>query len=229
MLGDKLTVVIKEKLADGIYEGTILDGNKKNRQAYILSKKERNLCEFCGETVAIGITQPNLTNVPIMVPVGEVYYKPEIESILSSVPIAKFNRISCLYEKSCGAVVYCYMFHEIRILLVKNHNGRYWSFPKGHMEEGEDEVQTALRELKEETGLDVRIFEGFREISDYCPYGNIKKRVVFFLAESKDNHVIIQQKEIDNFVWATFDDAKKLCCFENDQRVIQKAKEFLGY
>lgn len=47
------------------------------------------------------------------------------------------------------------------------------------MELNESEKATAIREIKEETNLDVKIIDGFREVSDYCPFGNIKKRVVF--------------------------------------------------
>ena len=70
----------------------------------------------------------------------------------------------CLYEKSCGAVIFYKSRQNTKILLVKNSNGRYWSFPKGHIEDGENEHQTAIREIKEETGLDVVIEKGFREI-----------------------------------------------------------------
>ena len=59
-----------------------------------------------------------------------------------------------LYEKSCGAVVCCQKDNDIKYLLVCEHGG-YWVFPKGHMEAGESEHETAMREVKEETGLDV--------------------------------------------------------------------------
>ena len=106
------------------------------------------------------------------------------------------SRLSCLYEKSCGAVVFYRSAQGIRILLVKNHNGKYWSFPKGHVEKGENEKETALREIKEETGLSVKIYENYRQISDYCPFGKIKKRVIFFLAETPTDQVHIQHDEI---------------------------------
>lgn len=64
-------------------------------------------------------------------------------------------------------------------LVVKNKNGRHWGFPKGHMEYGESERQTALREVLEETGLKVEILPGFRETCEYCPYGSIKSRWCF--------------------------------------------------
>ena len=66
-----------------------------------------------------------------------------------------------LYEKSCGAVVYCQEENDIKYLLVCERSG-FWVFPKGHMEEGESEHETALREVKEETGLDVMFVDDFQ-------------------------------------------------------------------
>ena len=58
-------------------------------------------------------------------------------------------------EKSCGALVYRKKQDKVELLLIKHRNGGHWSFPKGHVESGENEYQTALREIKEETGLDL--------------------------------------------------------------------------
>ena len=57
------------------------------------------------------------------------------------------------HEKSCGAIVYRKFHGNIELLLIKNQNGGHWSFPKGHVEEGETEEQTAVREIMEETGI----------------------------------------------------------------------------
>ena len=66
-------------------------------------------------------------------------------------------------EKSCGALVYRITQNgQKELLFIKHRHGTHWSFPKGHMEEGENEVQTALREVKEETGLDIDLEGDFR-------------------------------------------------------------------
>lgn len=56
------------------------------------------------------------------------------------------------YEKSCGAIV----IEDGKVLLVK-HNAGHWDFPKGHVEEGETEFETAIREVKEETNIDIKL------------------------------------------------------------------------
>ena len=58
------------------------------------------------------------------------------------------------FEKCCG----CIILNEGKLLLVK-HNVGHWGFPKGHMEKDEIEIQTAIREVKEETNVDVKIQE----------------------------------------------------------------------
>ncbi|MBQ1517482.1 MAG: NUDIX domain-containing protein [Clostridia bacterium] len=164
----------------------------------------------------------------IAAPEGQVYYEPLIRKRLKRLRNVKIIKLSCLYEKSCGAIVFYRAPDEVKVLLVKNKNGRYWSFPKGHVELGENERQTAIREIKEETDLDVKIHPGFRETSDYCPFGKVRKRVVFFLAEAFDDTVHIQESEIDYYIWVSFEQARSMCCYDNDLRVIDKAERYLG-
>lgn len=89
------------------------------------------------------------------------------------------------FEKSCGAIVYRKTQNQIDLLLIKNRYGGHWSFPKGHVEGAETEMQTALREVKEETGLDISIQDGFRQAVEYFPKPNVRKQVVYFLGEAQ--------------------------------------------
>lgn len=163
----------------------------------------------------------------IIAPEQAVYYKPEICAALRTVGVQP-NRLLCLYEKSCGVVVFRRDMGGLRFLIVKNKNGRHWGFPKGHMEAGETEEQTAVREVLEETGLHVTVCNGFRETSEYHPFGKIKKQVVFFTAQVEGQRVTIQQAEIDRFQWATYNQATKLFRYENDLRVLCAVMRWLG-
>ena len=103
------------------------------------------------------------------------------------------------YEKSCGAVVYCQKDNDIKYLLACERSG-YWVFPKGHMEDGESEHDTALREVKEETGLDVTFVEGFRMLDEHnlAREGrpNTIKQTVYFLARYEEQEFVPQETEI---------------------------------
>ena len=63
--------------------------------------------------------------------------------------------LECLYERSCGAVVYGNINGETMFLLIKNKRSAHWGFPKGHVEKVETQQQTAMREVFEETCLKI--------------------------------------------------------------------------
>ena len=91
------------------------------------------------------------------------------------------------YEKSCGAVVYRKFHGNTEILLIRHIKSGYWSFPKGHVEKGETEIETAEREIKEETNIDVLIDSGFRETVTFSPRRDTSKTVVYFVGKAISN------------------------------------------
>lgn len=225
MLADKVNASIFGILSEksNLYTGHINVDSAKNQSVYIVSKKKPK-DSFYGTIIAI-VTFDNGDEKQIVAPEGDIFYEPDLMEILSWLKNVNIVSIKCLYEKSCGAVIfYKNRQNSINLLLVKNSNGRYWSFPKGHIEKGETEQETAKREIKEETGLDVEICGDFREISEYCPFGKIRKRVVFFLARAFTDNVVIQESEIDSFIWVDIQQARKLCSYDNDLRIIDKAE-----
>ncbi len=130
-------------------------------------------------------------------------------------------------EKSCGALVYRFFEGKPQILLIKHKNGGHWSFPKGHIELNETETETALREIKEETGLDVVLNEKFRTSVAYRPKPDIDKEVVYFLAEVSGGVLTKQESEISRAEWVDIDTAQKIVTFDNDKMLVIKAKKFL--
>lgn len=223
MLARKVRVNIYGMLADGLYSGYSNADGIKNAGTYVLSRK--TVYDFIHAVVIAVVTLKGGEQKLIVSPEGEYFYEPEIRDRLGALRSVEIESVSCLYEKSCGAIIiHKEDNNKYMVLLVKNHNGRYWSFPKGHVEKGENEHQTAIREIKEETGLDVEIVESFREVSDYCPYGKIRKRVVFFMAQTFSTDVRIQKEEIDSYIWVDLFDVHNKCSYENDLRVIKKAK-----
>lgn len=127
------------------------------------------------------------------------------------------------HEKSCGAVVY----RADKYLLIRHTNGRYWGFPKGHVEKDETETETARREVYEETGLDIRFIMGFRETISYMPVKNTIKEAVYFLAFAKRYEVALQQEEICSYAWLGFEDALCYLSFDDLKAVFRKAHDFL--
>lgn len=132
------------------------------------------------------------------------------------------------YEKSCGAVIYRKYHGNTEILLVRNIKSGHWSFPKGHVEEGETEEETARREIKEETGLDVLLDTDFRETVIYSPKKNTKKTVVYFVGRAISHELIPQREEISQLRWQEIGQAAGVLSYENDRVIVNKAKSFIA-
>lgn len=218
------------KIGTSIYCGKVFGGYQSginDRGAYLLLKGEPGI-QYEGVVIAvINKNEPDKKRY-VIAPKGYVYYEPEIREMFSKVKNQPIHSINCRYEKSCGAVVVYGENEDLRVLLVKSKNASHWGFPKGHVEKGENERQTALREIKEETGLKVSIINGFREISDYYSFGNAKKRVVFFLARSSTKEVDLQVEELSSYIWATYEQCLKLFEFKNNILILKKAVKFIN-
>lgn len=135
------------------------------------------------------------------------------------------------YEYSCGAVVFTRVDGVPHYVLVraKDQPEGCHGFPKGHMEAGETEKQTALREVYEETGLRVHLLEGFRAVTEYAlPYPpDTRKQVTFFLAEYENQTVRIQERELASWCLAPFDEALALTEFADSKQILTNANGFL--
>jgi len=137
------------------------------------------------------------------------------------------HTIQCLYERSCGAVVFRRTGSDLRFLLIKNRRSANWGFPKGHVEDHETPEQTAKREVLEETGLRVRLLPGFSCQAEYTIQGSIEKSVTIFLAETTDRRTVIQESEIENYVWLGYNKALQTLKFDNDRNILRKAYAYL--
>lgn len=129
-----------------------------------------------------------------------------------------------VHEKSCGAIVYRKSHGNIEILLIKHVNSGHWSFPKGHVEAGETEMETAKREILEETGIDVILDPTFRETVTYSPKKDAHKVVVYFLAKAKNHDFTAQEEEIAQIRWVDIGHANSVLTYENDKTIVSRAK-----
>ena len=124
-------------------------------------------------------------------------------------------------EKSCGAIV---INKNNKILLV-HHNAGHWDFPKGHIENGETEEQTAIREVKEETNIDIIINNKYRYTTSYSPKENVMKEVVYFLAQNIDEDKKPQLEEVSEVKWFTLEEAMNTITYENSKEILNKLKK----
>ena len=140
-----------------------------------------------------------------------------------------FREINTMkYEKSCGAVVYTKTKGTIKYVLIQSLGGA-WGFPKGHMERGETEEQTALREIYEEVNLKVNILREFRATDEYALPNkeNVIKQVVYFCAEYYGQDIIPQNDEVLRVSLVSYEEALQLFEFESSKRILKEAHDFL--
>ena len=131
-------------------------------------------------------------------------------------------------EKSCGAIVYTRSGGRIEYAIIKSLSG-FYGFPKGHMEAGESEQQTAKREICEETGLVPRLIPGFRETDTYPlpDRANVIKQVVYFVAECGGRRLSYQPAELQSAQWMSYEEALQALQFDSIKQILTKAHAFV--
>lgn len=138
-------------------------------------------------------------------------------------------------EKSAGAIVFRVERGKPQYLLLRYPSARskkeYWDLPKGHMEKGEQEKDTVVREVREETGLkDVEFFDGFREEIRYwfqAKGQKISKTVAFYLAQTRQKSITISSEHL-GFLWLGYEEARAKLTYKNAKQVLKEAYDFLS-
>ena len=132
-------------------------------------------------------------------------------------------------EKSAGAIIFRKEENRAYYLLLHYPAG-HWDFPKGNIENGEKEIDTAKREIYEETGIqDVEFIFGFREVIDYFYYRNgqkVYKTVVFYLAKTNTKEVCLSY-EHKGYAWLSYEEAIKRVTYKSSKKVLEKAHRYL--
>ncbi|MBQ8766014.1 MAG: NUDIX domain-containing protein [Clostridia bacterium] len=203
-----------------------LDPLSPVKGAYIMGVTHR-VRVFEGRVIASIKRRETGEVILVVAPKSKRYIVHQIEDALSFIEPTGSYDISCLYESSCGAIVYRIINGETRFLLIKNKRSLNWGFPKGHIERGENEKETAYREVLEEAGIRIRFLPDFRFRSEYSIQGKIEKQVVIFLATTDDTTTVIQREEIEEYLWLKFDKAMTSLKFPNDKQMLRKANEYL--
>ena len=129
-------------------------------------------------------------------------------------------------EKSCGCIIFKKENEKIKFLVIKQVLGHY-GFPKGHVERNETEKETALREVKEETGLDISFLGDYRKVITYSPRANTIKDVVYFIGTVKGGTLKPQEEEVSLIKWFDFEDAYKTITYKDDKNILLSAYNYI--
>ena len=188
------------------YIPCIITGDGEPQDAYILGVTEP-IAEFDGCVVGAIRRKNDVEDKLVVAPAGVVFHQGQIAEAVHFQEQFFETTVDSLFRKSCGVLPYRVNNGEKEFLLVYEHFSQCWSLPKGHMEAGEMEVQTALRELFEETGLTAELDTSKTATIEYPISPIARKQVIFFLGRV-DGTPAPRLGEIENCRWVKAEELK---------------------
>lgn len=179
----------------------IMAGDGEEQDAYILGVTEP-IAQFDGQVIGAIHRRNDCEDKLVVAPTGAVFHQGQIAEAVHFQEQYFNSRIISSFEKSCGVLPYQMIDGQRKFLLVFETHSQCWSLPKGHIEAGETDVQAALRELFEETGLTAKL-DTTRVASIAYPISSFaRKQVDFFLGEV-DGTPRVRDGEIEKYKWVT--------------------------
>lgn len=126
-----------------------------------------------------------------------------------------------------GAIVYRVVDNQPVYLLEKSATSDFWGFPKGHVEGSETLERAAIREIKEETGIDAQIDTTFSIDAEYDMKNGHHKVITFYTSEVNSDKVTLQPEEISDYVWAPYEEARNVITYDNLKQVLDKTNQYI--
>ena len=184
----------------------MLAGDGEEQDVYILGCNEP-VKTFDGWIIGAVHRKNDCEDKLIAAPEGVVFHQGEIAEAVHFQEQFFEHRIISLFHKSCGVLPYRTVDQHREYLIVFEQYSKCWSLPKGHMEAGETEAETALRELWEETGLTAQLNTEKAAVIEYPLSQIARKQVVIFPGEVRGTPNICQG-EIMQCKWVPADQLK---------------------
>ena len=133
-------------------------------------------------------------------------------------------------EYSAGIIVYITQIIDkvpTRLYLLLYYPKGYWDLVKGHLDQGESNLEAAHRELREETGLKAELDAEFKQVLEYRFTDDegelVAKKVTFFLGEATSNNVQLSH-EHEDYAWLPFHEAMQKLTYKNAKQLLQAAE-----
>lgn len=228
ILGSKYTARVYSREGN-IARGTVMIDNRGAycvHNAYAISDGEIGT-QFVGTAIGVIKDRESGSVSVVLASDGErVWNQHDIAEALEYYIGEGNMKIFSLHEKSCGAVVFTEDGGERKYLIIRMNLG-HCGLPKGHVEKYESEEETAIREVKEETGVEITLIEGFRTAVEYSLTARTKKESVYFLGRFVGDDIKIQEAEVSSYRLCPYEQARKLITYENDRTILDAAESLL--
>lgn len=184
----------------------LMGGDGEEQDAYILGI-DTPLSEFDGQVVGAIRRKNDVEDKLIVAPEGMVFQQGQIAEAVHFQEQYFDIYILSQFRKSCGVLPYRAVNGIREYLIVFEEFSQCWSLPKGHMEAGETEIETAQRELFEETGLTGNLDTAATAVIEYPISPIARKQVVFFLGEVNGTPKV-RPGEIERYKWVKAEELK---------------------
>ena len=209
------------------YIPDVLGGDGEELDVYLLGV-DKPVEEYTVKIIGIAHRENDVEDKLIASPIDKVFYQNEIAEAIHFQEQYYKTTVESIYEKSAGAVVYTVLDDKIKYLLIKSQNGDI-GFPKGHVEQGENEEAAALREIYEETSIKAELTGDFKVKSEYTMPNGKSKTVIYFVAvyanqTPKHNDGF----EHNEYMLLEYDAALNSLTFENSKEILTKVNEFIN-
>ena len=201
----------------------IIGGDGEELDVYLMGVDEPVESYTC-KIIGIIHRKDDIEDKLVAAPIGMNFHQAQIAESVHFTEQYFDSTVEAIYQKSCGVILYRKSNGATQYLLLFQNVSRTWSFPKGHMERGETEFDTAIREVYEETGIDIQNISDFRAETRYTIGGKIEKYVVLFAAETADEPKTTDLNEIQEMRWVTADEAIELLP-KNYKNILKKVEE----
>lgn len=203
------------------YIPDVIAGDGAPQDVYVLGV-DHPVSDFDGIVIGAIRRRDDVEDKLVVAPERKRFHQAEIAEAVAFQEQYFSTSIQSIFQKSCGVVPYRIVNGKPEFLLLFQRFSKTWSFPKGHMEPGESEAQTALRELKEESGLDATLISLSRISIEYNISPLICKQVVLFLGQVQGK-TELQEQEILKHQWVKESQLEQYLPKES----VQAAKELI--
>lgn len=202
----------------------VMAGDGDEQDAYVLGVDEP-LTHFTGTVIGAIRRADDNEDKLVVAPEGLRFHQAQIAEATWFVEQYFSTTIDTLYRKACGVIAYRRREGRVEYLMLLQRRTKAWSFPKGHMEAGETEEQTARRELREETGLSARLDPNFRAEMWYNVNELTRKQLILFLGEVREEPTV-EEPQIEAFRWFTQEEIAPLL-LPDARELLARAQQYI--
>jgi mutator protein MutT len=141
-------------------------------------------------------------------------------------------KIPTKLQISAGGVAHRNVEGRIEVALISVGQGNRWQLPKGIVDNGESTETAALREVREEAGIDTRLLS-LIDKTEYWYHDKDRqvrfhKFVYFYLLLYESGEVADHDDEVNEARWVEIDEAIEILAFDSERKVVEKAKTMIG-